>query len=261
MSDNFRSGSPLPLSESSGEPDLGEVKKMFNAEQLLGKIVRETLGNTGSGSGLMDSLGSGAGLMTVIGLGVGAYEILSEQKKQGPTGGATPPPPPLPGQSSAPPPPPPPCAGHTPAPSGGKIADKENANNESANNENAGLSPEELAKRMIQAMIAAANADGILDEDEEQAILDKLRGAELSSEEKMFLLDELHNPKTIAGLTSGITDPASAKTMYLLAAGAITVDTDAERQWLDALGNSLGLSAGVRGFLEEQVGATRQSIS
>ena len=220
---------------------------MFNAEQLLGKIVRETLGNNNGGSGFMDSLGSGAGLMTVIGLGVGAYEILSEQNKQAQATGATPPPPPLPGQASAPPPPPPPGPGHAPASPAGQIAD----------NENQILSSEELAKRMIQIMIAAAHADGALDENEEQAILDKLRGAELSSEEKMFLLDELHHPKTVAELTRGITDPATAKAMYLLAAGTIIVDTEAEQQWLDALGTSLGLSAGVRKFLEEQVEAAR----
>ena len=220
---------------------------MFNAEQLLGKIVRETLSNTGGGSGLLDSLGSGAGLMTVIGLGVGAYEILSEQKKQAPKGGATPPPPPIPGQASAPPPPPPPTTGKAPAlPAMQAGQPPENQSSE--------LLPEELAKRMIQAMIGAAHADGTLDGEEEQAILDKLRGAELSSEEKMFLLDELRHPRTIDELTRGITDPAAAKTMYLLAAGAITVDTEAERQWLDDLGNSLGLSVAVRAFLEEQAG-------
>lgn len=220
---------------------------MFNAEQLLGKIVRETLGNTGGGSGLMNSLGSGAGLMTVIGLGVGAYEILSEQKNQASKGGATPPPPPIPGQASAPPPPPP-GVGRAPAPPADQPVRTEKQKQE--------LAPEELAKRMIQAMIGAAHADGTLDEEEEQAILDKLRDAELSGEEKKFLLDELRHPRTIDELTSGITDPASAKTMYLLAAGAITVDTEPERQWLDELGNSLGLSVAVRTFLEEQAGTT-----
>ncbi len=220
---------------------------MFNAEHLLGKIVRETFGNTGGGSGLMDSLGSGAGLMTVIGLGVGAYEILSEQKKQGPNGGATPPPPPIPPQASAPPPPPPGTGRSSFSPAGQTIPRE---------GENSELTPDELAHRMIQVMIAAAHVDGSLDEDEERAILDKLRGAELSGEEKMFLLDELHHPKTVVELTKGITDPASAKTMYLLAAGTIKVDTDAERQWLDALGHALGLSAGVREFLEEQAGAS-----
>ena len=222
---------------------------MFNAQQLLGKIVRETLGNSGGGSGLMDSLGSGAGLMTVIGLGVGAYEILSEQKKseqkkQTATGGAMPPP--IPGQAAASPPPPPlPGAGTVPSP---PPTSQTVGNGE----ENSTITTEVLARRMIRVMIAAAHADGTLDEGEEQAILGKLRGAELNGEEKMFLLDELHNPKTMEELTTGITDPASAKTMYLLAAGVIRVDTDAERNWLDAFGHALGLSPAVRQFLEEQ---------
>ncbi len=227
---------------------------MFNAEKLLGKIISETLGGSssgkkrkgGKGNSLLDSLASGQGLMTAIGLGVGAYEILKQQKQKNtgisagtsappsiPTGSASnSAPPPLPGSSQASPPPVPSAGGEE------KTAEPATA--------------EELARRMIQVMIAAAHADGTLDEAEEKAILDRLRGAELDGEEKMFLLDELHQPKSVEELTAGIVDSSTAKAMYMLAVAAIEVDTEAERSWLDGLGDKLGLSPEVRRFIEEQ---------
>lgn len=218
---------------------------MFNAEKLLGKIIKETLGGGTSGKskgdGLFDSLSSGQGLMTVIGLGVGAFEILKNQKAKSneeshptstpppipsghQTAGATPPP--IPG--AAPVPPPPPMGSEKETDSG-----------------------QDLALRMIQVMIAAAHADGTLDESEEKAILDRLRGAELDSEEKTFLLNELHQPKPLSELTNGINDPATAKTMYMLAVATIEMDTEAERIWLDKLGTQLGISSEIRKFIEE----------
>ena len=91
-----------------------------------------------------------------------------------------------------------------------------------------------------------------MDEQEEKAILDKLRETELSQEEKMFMLEELHHPKDIAALTEGITQPSVAKVMYMLAVSAVAVDTETERNWLDELARSLGISPAVQKFIEEQ---------
>ena len=221
---------------------------MFNAERLLSKIIKETLGGGASGKnkgdGLFDSLSSGQGLMTVIGLGVGAFEILKNQKTKSNEGShstSTPPsipsghqttgaaPPPIPGVAPVPPPPPlPPVGGENETDSG-----------------------QDLALRMIQVMIAAAHADGTLDESEKKAILDRLRGAELDSEEKTFLLNELQQPKPLSELTNGINDPATAKTMYMLAVATIEMDTEAERIWLDKLGTQLGISSEIRKLIEE----------
>lgn len=215
---------------------------MFNAEKLLGKIVKETLGGSKKGGGIFDSLSSGAGLMTIIGLGVGAFEILNDQKEQKSSGSvAAPAPPAIPSSSQktgAPPPPPLPGTTQTPPiPSAGSEEKTEG---------------EELALRLIQVMIAAAHADGTLDESEEKAILERLHGAELNSDEKMFLLDELHKPKSLAELTRGIKDQAVAKTMYMLAVATIEVDTEAERSWLDELGTQLDITPEVRSFIEGQ---------
>jgi len=231
---------------------------MFNAEKLLGKIVGEVVGK-GSGSwgggkkSMLGSLGSGGGLMTIIGLGVGAYEILKQQQEQksqsggtnqpplppgsGMYGSSTPPPPPA-GQSTSPPPPPP-----SVAPITQRTASAPPSGDPGGN---------ELAVRLIQIMVAAAHADGAVDAQEERAVLDRLRGAELTQEEKMFLLNELHQPKSIEELTAGISDPSVAKTMYMLAVAAIEIDTEAERAWLNDLAGKLGISREIQTFIEEQ---------
>lgn len=204
-------------------------------------------------SSLLGSLATGGGLMTAIGLGIGAYEILKE-KKQSPAppanlpaqpppppsapawgGPATPPPPPQPPQVSPAMAEPQPGASVAVAPGGAGAMDTQ-----------------ELAIRMIRVMIAAAHADGTFDEEEEKAILARLRTTDLSQEERLFILDELHQPRSIAELTAGISDPSIAKTMYILATNAIAIDSPGERAWLDNLAAGLSLSKAVQDFIEEQ---------
>ena len=228
----------------------------MNIEKLLGKLLQEAMGSSGSqfkapqhgyqksayaassSSSLLGSLtsqlSSGKGLMTAIGLGVGAYEAFrtSGQRQeqpaaaQAPNWGAAP---------AAPPPPPPAAARPAPAQAAVPVA----------------AGDQELACRLIRVMIAAAHADGTLDADEERAILDRLRGAELSQEEKIFLLEELHHPRSITELTEGMTNLRLAQAMYAVALSSISVDTESERRWLDELGTALGLSGEIRRFIEE----------
>ncbi len=227
---------------------------MFNAEKLLGKIVGDVLGNsTAKGGGLTNSLTSGAGLMTLIGLGVGAVEILKDQQKQQATG-ATPPTPPHPGtgQSTAPPvpppvpgapspPPPPTAAPPVPPPGPGTAGEVK-------------ISNDDLARRMIQVMIAAAHADGTMDMEEKQAILTKLASQGLAEEEKTFLVAEMDNPLPMDELVHGITDPGTCRAMYMLAVATVTIDTPEERAWLDALADRLQISSELKSFIEEQYG-------
>lgn len=244
---------------------------MFNPEKLLGKIVGEVVSTNGSwskkgkkkkgSSSLLGGLASGGGLMTLIGLGVGAYEILKQQGQQARAGGMPPPAPPGAGPMGGPPPPPPPAATAPPPPPtpGGvplspPAAPAVGMPAAPVASVPPGLDSAALAVRMLQAMVAAAHADGVMDEAEERAVLDRLRGADLDQEEKFFLLDQLHRPKTIEELAAGITDFAVARTMYLLAATAVAIDTEAERAWFDRLARQLGLSREVQVFLEEQAG-------
>jgi uncharacterized membrane protein YebE (DUF533 family) len=105
--------------------------------------------------------------------------------------------------------------------------------------------------RMIQAMIAAAHADGRLDANEEGKVLEKLQKQGMSREEKQVLLRELHAPRPIEELVAGIDDPAAAQMMYSIASLAIEIDTEAERQWLDQLARALQISPNMQRFLED----------
>lgn len=224
---------------------------MFDAEKLLGKVLQEVMGSSHSHkkkkSSLLQGLTSGAGLMTAIGLGIGAYEILKEKKT---------PPTPGPAYGSPPPPPPPPSS----APNWGNPAPSHPATPPPAPmpasapppTAEASSAAQDLALRLIQVMIAAAHADGTLDEEEEKAILTRLKTVGLTSEERLFLLDELHQPKSIDELTAGISDPTIAKTLYMVAVTAIAIDSPGERAWLDRLAAALPLSKAVQQFIEEE---------
>lgn len=206
---------------------------------------------------MVSHLTSGAGLMTAIGLGIGAYEILKDKKKGGQTGGHyVPPPQGVPpvhqglGQAPAtPPPPPPPSSTATPQTQPSEPVQPATPQIPEATPEQT----EKLAVRLLQVMVAAAHADGQLDAEEEKAVIGRLKDEQFSQEEKMFLLSEMHNPKSIADLTAGITDPATAKMMYMLAVGTIEIDTPEERQWLDDFAVALQLSKAIQDFIEDQV--------
>ncbi len=232
---------------------------MFNAEQLLGKMLAGAMSSGsrsgGIGSSLASQLSAGGGLMTLIGLGVGAFEILKNQNATPASGQAVPPPlssaastpPPLPGRKNPAPACPPPLQ-----PSSPKAPPAIPAADQGTNAPAVQFDGPQLAHRMIQAMIAAAAVDGQIDSEEEAKILEKFRQHELNREEKLVLLQELQNPKSIDQLTAGIHQPVVAQTMYSVAALAITIDTDAERKWLDRLALALGISPAMQHFLEEK---------
>lgn len=233
---------------------------MIDAEKLLGKVLSGAMQSTGKkknkrrkksdnflGS-LVGGLTSGQGLMTAIGLGVGAYEIYKQQSSrshpQGVVGNAPqsmPPVPPQP-QSSANPPPIPGGAVTPP-----NIPAVPQESQQPAGNE------QDLAVKLIQTMVAAAHADGTLDREEEERILEKLQEQGLNKEEKQYILTQLHTPKPISELACGPVSPMVAQTMYSLAASTIVVDTEQERQWLDDLAQELGISTAMQQFIEEEL--------
>ncbi|WP_457577786.1 DUF533 domain-containing protein [Desulfomarina sp.] len=207
---------------------------MFNAEKLLGKLVQEVIGSSSGKGSMLGNIASSGGLMTAIGLGVGAFEIFKDQNRKQ----ESPPPPPPPGSSPGTPPPPP---GSGPPPPPVPPAET-----------NAGIGNNELAIRMIQVIISAAYADGYVDEDEKKAILDQFGKAELSGKENEFLLEQIHNPKSIDELTENITDPAVCKAMYTLAVRSVPIDTPEERRWFDRFAEALALDEATRKGIETE---------
>ena len=116
------------------------------------------------------------------------------------------------------------------------------------------ISDDDLARRMIQVMIAAAHADGGMDAQERQKIMEKLEDNGLDNEEKEFLTESLDHPLSMDRLVQGITDPAVGRSMYMLAVATVTIDTPEERLWLDTLAARLNISHELKIFIEEQYG-------
>lgn len=103
-----------------------------------------------------------------------------------------------------------------------------------------GAAAEESAKLMIRAMIQAAKSDGEIDAEERATILSHLKDA--SEEEIAYVKAELDAPIDIAGLAAAVGEGAKAQ-VYSAALMAITVDTEAERAYLQGLATALGLDA------------------
>ncbi len=241
----------------------------MDAEKLLRKVLAGAVqGSSGKKKkkkkhkrsddlmgGVLGGLASGKGLITAIGLGVGAYEIL--RKKSPPAVGHTPAPPPGSNSFSAGPPVgaavPPPIPRSSPVQAASDPAAGTAGRPLSPAEEESGGAEQELALRLIQTMVAAAHADGSMDSGEEQRILAQLQQQGLDQEEKLFLLAQLHHPRTIDELVAGVDEPQVAQAMYSLAASTIVVDTPAERQWLDQLAAALSLSANIQHFIEQEL--------
>jgi len=197
---------------------------MFNAEKLLGGMIRSsTRGRRGGLGGLV----SGGAALGALGVAMEAVEHFMNQPKN--TGTSPPPPPaappPPPGGPMAPPPPPVPgqAAAPPPLPSSGKASDNTDA------------------VLLIRAMIAAANADGTIDETERNAILERLRTVDLSPEEQAFITRELFSPADLDTIVAGVHSPELARQVYTVSLVAIEVDTDQERQYMATLASRMNL--------------------
>lgn len=111
---------------------------------------------------------------------------------------------------------------------------------------------------LVKAMIAAANADGHIDADEQKYIFDAVGKLDLDAEEKAFIFDTLRNPpsiETIASLANGLEQ---ASEIYIASVLAIDLDDPAEQAYLDALADRLSLPPGFTAHLEHQVAQTNR---
>ncbi len=217
---------------------------MFDPERILGSLIQNGLG----GSRGLGGLGGGkvAIGLGLLGVAMEAFEHYTAQKQsqtqsapsQSPPAGPAqmpsqppplaspagpPPPPPIPGQGSAPPPP------------------------------ASGQSYEE-AMLLIHAMIAAAYADGQIDVDEQNRIMEKLSGPDFSDEDRQFILKALRTPMPIDAVLASVNTPVLAQKVYAVSLAAINVDTNAERTYLRDLAKRLYLSDAVISKIHSDLG-------
>jgi uncharacterized membrane protein YebE (DUF533 family) len=212
---------------------------MFNPEKLLGGLL---MGGSRRRSGLGSLLSSGAAL-GLAGVAMEAVEHFLDKSKTSASG--LPPSGPSPIQTSAPSQPPkaPPGASTPPPPPGATVAappppPSASVRSESVDATEAG----QEAVLLIRAMIAAANADGVIDKEERNRILKKLETVDLTGEEQSFIVKELLSPAGLEDIVAQVKSPEMAKMVYTVSLLAIEVDTDAERAYMKTLAQQLGLN-------------------
>jgi len=119
----------------------------------------------------------------------------------------------------------------------------------------AAVTSEEAERLALRAMIAAAKADGQIDQNEMDRILGHMNADDVTEAERRFVLDEIRKPLDPSDLAKDVRNPAQAAEVYAASLLAIDVDSDAERAYLRALATALRLDAGVVSFLHRTTGA------
>jgi uncharacterized membrane protein YebE (DUF533 family) len=99
---------------------------------------------------------------------------------------------------------------------------------------------------LIRAMIASAAADGYIDANERQNIINKLKSVDLSDEELEFIKEELASPCTIDEIAAQANSPEQARNVYTVSLMAIEMDTEEEKRYLNNLAERLRLDHSVR---------------
>jgi len=119
----------------------------------------------------------------------------------------------------------------------------------------AAVASEESERLALRAMVAAAKADGQIDQAEMDRILQHLQANEITEAERRFVLDEIRKPLDPSDLAKDIRNPAQAAEVYAASLLAIDIDSEAEREYLRKLASALRLDSGVVSFLHQTTGA------
>lgn len=94
---------------------------------------------------------------------------------------------------------------------------------------------------LLQAMIAAANADGHIDDAERSRIETHMHTIEVGSDARKLIEQELRNPLSIEQLANRVDSPAAASEVYLLSSLVVDEREPVELQYLERLAAALKL--------------------
>jgi len=216
-------GSKVPGTESTVRDKAGQAAQMARDNPLATGALAAVLLGTGTGRKVAGSALKLGGLAAVAGLAYKAYQNYSSgsQPQQGPVSGE---PELLPPPSNTP-------FDPAQAPQG----------------------EAEFALVIARAMIAAARADGHIDDAERIRIADRLRLSGIGSEAEAFLLGELQKPVDVDGLVAAPQSDAQKAELYTASRLAIEPRTRAERGYLDMLAGRLKLPDALVDHIEATV--------
>jgi uncharacterized membrane protein YebE (DUF533 family) len=126
-----------------------------------------------------------------------------------------------------------------------------------------GFHPEDAANSadfaviLVRAMIAAARADGHIDDAEREAILGKVKLAGLGADAQAFLEGELANPVDLDAILAAATTDSQKVELYTASRIAIEPESRAERGYLDMLAGRLGLADALVDHIEATVASAK----
>ncbi|MDQ0321892.1 uncharacterized membrane protein YebE (DUF533 family) [Pararhizobium capsulatum DSM 1112] len=110
---------------------------------------------------------------------------------------------------------------------------------------------------LVRAMIAAARADGHIDDAERSRLMDKVKLAGLESEAEQFLSEELSKPTDLDAIVASARTEEEKVELYTASRLAIEPDSRAERGYLDQLAGRLGLADALVDHIEATVSAAK----
>ena len=113
------------------------------------------------------------------------------------------------------------------------------------------------ARFLVRVMVAAANADMRVDEQERARILGKLDEAGADPAAREFVEREMRAPMTLDEIAREVSGPDVAAQAYAAALGAIDVDKATERRFLQTLAERTGLDAEIVAEIHDQLGQPR----
>ena len=111
------------------------------------------------------------------------------------------------------------------------------------------------SQAMLKAMIAAAKADGHMDDRERGLVEAELTRLGADAASRRWVEDELRRPVEPADVASASTSPEMAAEIYLASALVVDDTTTMERAYLDALATQLKLDPGLKAALEAKARA------
>jgi uncharacterized membrane protein YebE (DUF533 family) len=219
-------GSQIPGAGGTVKDRAGQVGQMAKDNPLAAGAIAAVLLGTGTGRELTGSALKLGGLAAIAGLGYQAYK--NWQAGSAPATAQ-------PGANQAILPPP---------------ADSGFHPEDAANNA-------DFAVILVRAMIAAARADGHIDDAEREAILGKVKLAGLGADAEAFLEEELKNPVDLDAIVAAATSESQKIELYTASRIAIDPDSRAERGYMDLLAGRLGLADQLVDHIETTVASAK----
>jgi uncharacterized membrane protein YebE (DUF533 family) len=118
-----------------------------------------------------------------------------------------------------------------------------------------GPEAEDHSHAILRALIAAAKADGRIDQQEEQLIYAEIKRQTSDPQLQQWLDEEVGKPLDVAEVAQSARDPAMAAEMYLASVMLVDDQQDAERAYLDELASALQIDPALQVHLEQQAKA------